>query len=364
MDIDHLKNQLDCLETWHIGEESPPAIEPFLRETLRLLRKACEDGNQTAYAALAAFFDTPEDAPAGRVLKNLRASLRRLSDTWESELEDALIEEEVEPPTGGLFGKRKKNERASSVQQEKLRQYLEDVSRERRVIGEILEREGTEIERIDARNHPRLDNIKYLEDRTLLSSLSADLMKLYTRRRKALEETRRQIEDESLVRLKKTLEHYLGKRGMDLAAGITSLKEEDEIDILKKVYPGGPADLARFMDTTAADEEERELLLPRAFVFEDLVLLDDRAIHKVLRRVELTDLATALKGVDEEVREKIFRNLSLHSMEELKEDMGYMGPVRRKDVEKIQDRIVGTILEMEAEGEIYIARSEEDEVVI
>ena len=99
------------------------------------------------------------------------------------------------------------------------------------------------------------------------------------------------------------------------------------------------------------------------FVFEDIVMLDDRAIQKVLREVDTQELAKALKSVDTEVQDKIFRNMSKRAASMLKEDMEFMGPVRLKDVEESQQKIVSTIRRLEDSGEIVIARSGEDELV-
>lgn len=100
------------------------------------------------------------------------------------------------------------------------------------------------------------------------------------------------------------------------------------------------------------------------FVFEDIVMLDDRAIQKVLREVDTQELAKALKSVDTEVQDKIFRNMSKRAASMLKEDMEFMGPVRLKDVEEAQQKIVSTIRRLEDGGEIVIARSGEDELVV
>lgn len=86
----------------------------------------------------------------------------------------------------------------------------------------------------------------------------------------------------------------------------------------------------------ALEEEDPELaeeIKKRMFVFEDIVLLDDRAIQKVMREVDNSDLAKALKSVDTEVQEKIFKNMSKRAANLLREDMDFMGPIRIKDVE-------------------------------
>ncbi|KUK13723.1 MAG: Flagellar motor switch protein FliG, partial [bacterium 42_11] len=112
-------------------------------------------------------------------------------------------------------------------------------------------------------------------------------------------------------------------------------------------------------DPELAEEVKRKL-----FVFEDVVLLDDRALQRVLREVDMKDLALALKGASEEVREKFFKNMSKRAAQMLKEDMEYMGPVRVRDVEDAQQRIVNIIRQLEEAGEIVIARGGEEELIV
>ncbi len=112
------------------------------------------------------------------------------------------------------------------------------------------------------------------------------------------------------------------------------------------------------------DPELAEEIKKRMFVFEDIVLLDDRAIQKVLREVDTGELAKALRGVEAEVQDKIFRNMSKRAASMLKEEMEYMGPVRLKDVEETQQKIVSIIRKLEDQGEIVVARSGEDEMVV
>jgi flagellar motor switch protein FliG len=112
------------------------------------------------------------------------------------------------------------------------------------------------------------------------------------------------------------------------------------------------------------DPELAEEIKKRMFVFEDIVMLDDRSIQKVMREVDSQELAKALKSVDTEVQDKIFRNMSKRAAGMLKEDMEYMGPVRLKDVEESQQKIVSIIRHLEDTGEIVIARAGEDELVV
>lgn len=112
------------------------------------------------------------------------------------------------------------------------------------------------------------------------------------------------------------------------------------------------------------DPELAEEIKKRMFVFEDIVLLDDRAIQKVLREVDSNDLAKALKSVDSDAQDKVYRNMSKRAAALLKEDMDYMGPVRLKDVEEAQQKIVNIIRKLEDQGDIVIARAGEDEMVV
>ena len=99
------------------------------------------------------------------------------------------------------------------------------------------------------------------------------------------------------------------------------------------------------------------------FVFEDILSLDDRAIQRVLRDVDNGDLAIALKNANEEVQNVIFNNLSKRLATMIKEDMDFMGPVRLKDVEEAQQKIVNIVRKLEDSGEIVIARGGGDEII-
>ena len=113
--------------------------------------------------------------------------------------------------------------------------------------------------------------------------------------------------------------------------------------------------------------EEPELadeIRKKMFVFEDILLLDDRAIKRVLRDVDNNDLAVALKGANEEVQNVIFKNLSKRLAAMIREDMEFMGPVRMKDVEEAQQKIVGIIRKLEDSAEIVISRGGGDEIIV
>ena len=121
----------------------------------------------------------------------------------------------------------------------------------------------------------------------------------------------------------------------------------------------------RIMEALEIEEPElAEEIRKKMFVFEDILLLDDRAIQRVLRDVDNGELAKALKGANEEVQNCIFRNMSSRLATMVKEDMEYMGPVRMKDVEESQQIIVGIIRKLEDQGDIVVSRGGGDDLVV
>ena len=121
----------------------------------------------------------------------------------------------------------------------------------------------------------------------------------------------------------------------------------------------------RIMESLEIEEPElAEEIRKKMFVFEDILLLDDRAIQRVLRDVDNSDLGVALKGANDEVQSAIFKNLSSRLAAMIKEDMEFMGPVRMKDVEEAQQKIVGIIRKLEDSAEIVISRGGSDELVV
>ncbi|WP_323132507.1 flagellar motor switch protein FliG [Kineococcus indalonis] len=109
----------------------------------------------------------------------------------------------------------------------------------------------------------------------------------------------------------------------------------------------------------ALSDEIRALM----FVFEDITTLDDRAIQLVLRGVETADLATALKGVKDSVRDKILRNVSERARENLLDEIEMLGPVRMSAVEESQQKVVQVIRQLEESGQIVLTRGGDDDFV-
>ncbi len=190
----------------------------------------------------------------------------------------------------------------------------------------------------------------------ILSSLSPELQVDVARRVASLDRTTPEV----LQEIESTLEQRLSAFVMDdytVAGGVESI-----VDILNMV---DRATEKTILDSLEEEEPElAEEIRKRMFVFEDIILLDDRSIQKVLREVDSKDLAMALKTASEEVASRIYKNMSKRAAEMVREDIEYMGPVRLRDIEETQQRIVATIRRLEDMGEIIIARGGEDEVIV
>lgn len=133
------------------------------------------------------------------------------------------------------------------------------------------------------------------------------------------------------------------------------------VDIINRTDPTTEKIILEGLE--ARDSSLAEEVRSRMFVFADIVLLEERAIQLVLRGVETNILATALKGVEGEVREKITRNLSERARENLDEEMDLLGPVRLSMVEEARANVVQVIRRLEESGQIVIRREGEDEYV-
>lgn len=107
-----------------------------------------------------------------------------------------------------------------------------------------------------------------------------------------------------------------------------------------------------------------EQIKQRMFTFEDLILVDNKGLQKVLRRVESKELALSLKGASEEVKEKIFSNMSERAAEMVREEIEVLGAVRMKEVEDARRLITRIIQELEDQGELIIAGRKGEELIV
>jgi len=140
------------------------------------------------------------------------------------------------------------------------------------------------------------------------------------------------------------------------SGGIKSL-----VDILNRVDRGTEKTILEELEISDPDltEEIRKLL----FVFEDIIKLPDSSIQRVLREVDPKDLAKAMKGTNEDVQQRIFKNMSKRASDMLQDEIKYMGPIRLRDVEDSQQKIVQIIRRLDEAGEIVIARGGEDAII-
>ena len=141
------------------------------------------------------------------------------------------------------------------------------------------------------------------------------------------------------------------------AGGVQSI-----VDILNSVDRGTEKYIMETLEVEDTDLAEE--IKKRMFVFEDILTLDNRSVQRFLREIDNNQMAIALKGSKEEVQNKIFSNMSKRMQEMIKEDIEFMGPVRLKDVEEAQQKIVNIIRKLEDSGEIVISRGGGDEIVV
>ncbi len=203
--------------------------------------------------------------------------------------------------------------------------------------------------------------LSYLEPEygaSILASLPVDLQIEVTRRITTMDRT-----PPDIVRdIGRTLENKLSSlfsQGLTTTGGVKTTAE-----LLNFVDRSTEKMILEAMEETEPElvDEVRKLM----FVFEDIIHINDRGIQQVLKEVDTKELAVALKGASEPVKEKIFKNMSKRAAEAIKEEMEFMGPVRLKTVEEAQQRIVAIVRRLEEAGEIVISGrgGKEDELVV
>lgn len=134
------------------------------------------------------------------------------------------------------------------------------------------------------------------------------------------------------------------------------------VDILNQVDRNTEKNITEGLERE--DEALAEKIKNSMFVFEDVIILDDVSIQRVLREIEVKELALALKGCSEDVANTIYKNQSKRAAASLKEDIEFLGPVRLMEVEKSQQKIVSIIRRLEESGEIIISRGGEYAIIM
>ncbi|ETR69699.1 MAG: flagellar motor switch protein FliG [Candidatus Magnetoglobus multicellularis str. Araruama] len=187
----------------------------------------------------------------------------------------------------------------------------------------------------------------------IMSSLSSQMQAEVAKRIATMEETSPDV----VTKVEMVLEEKLSKvLGQDFAAtgGVKSL-----VDILNKSSRATERTILDALSQTDPDltEEVRKMM----FVFEDIILLDDKSIQRVLKETDKNDLTLALKTASEELKVKIYNNISERAALTLQENMAYLGPVRLSQVESAQTRIVNIIRNLEEKEEIVLNRGDSTE---
>ncbi len=191
----------------------------------------------------------------------------------------------------------------------------------------------------------------------VLSALPADRQVDVARRIALMDRTSPEIVQEVERVLERKLSSVVSQEYAS-AGGITSV-----VEVLNQVDRATERTIIDALEVQ--DPELAEEIRRRMFLFEDIVRLDDRSIQRVMREVDLgRDLPLALRVCSDEVSERVFKNMSNRAVENLKENMEFMGPVRLRDVEEAQQRIVNIIRRLEEEGEIIVSRGGGDELIV
>ncbi|NGZ75508.1 flagellar motor switch protein FliG [Saccharibacillus alkalitolerans] len=201
-----------------------------------------------------------------------------------------------------------------------------------------------------------LSYLQFDQASVILSSLPQEKQAEVARRIAMMDSTSPEV----IAQVERVLEQKLSStvtQDFATAGGIESI-----VSILNGVDRGTERTILDALEIQ--DPELAEEIKKRMFVFEDIVNIDDRSIQRIIRDVENADLQLALKVASEEVREVVFKNMSKRMAETFREEMEFMGPVRLRDVEEAQTRIVTIIRKLEEAGEIIIARGGGDDIIV
>ncbi|MCA9754481.1 MAG: flagellar motor switch protein FliG [Candidatus Eisenbacteria bacterium] len=189
----------------------------------------------------------------------------------------------------------------------------------------------------------------------VLSALPAEVQPSVIARMATME----QISPEMIREIEGVLEQHLA--GMVRASRARLGGVQAVAEMLNQVDRGTEKNIMEKLD-----EEDPDLsvqIKALMFVFEDILQLGDREIQRLLKDVDSRDLAVALKLASEELKEKIFRNLSQRASEMLRDELEYMGPIPLKQVEEAQRRVVDTVRRLDEAGEVHISRGDAERMI-
>jgi flagellar motor switch protein FliG len=201
-----------------------------------------------------------------------------------------------------------------------------------------------------------LAHLQAEQSSNILSSLQADVQVDVATRIATMERATPEV----IMEVEKVLERRIASvftQEFASAGGVRSVAE-----MLNRVDRSTEKAIMEKLEETNPDlaDEIKRLM----FVFDDVLLLDDRTIQQILREIDSKDLVLALKGASEECKSKILKNMSTRARQMILEDMEVMGPVRLKTTEEAQQKIVNVIRQLEEMGEIVVARGGEEEIFV
>ncbi|MDE6357352.1 MAG: flagellar motor switch protein FliG [Eubacteriales bacterium] len=202
-----------------------------------------------------------------------------------------------------------------------------------------------------------LSYLKPAQAAEILSSLDPEKQADVARRIAIMDRTNPDIVKEIEIALEKRISALMTSEFTEVG-GIDAI-----VEILNAVDRNTEKNI---MDTLEADATElSEEIKKKMFVFEDLLSLDNRAIQTVLREdIDQRDIATALKGASEELQNILLNNMSKRMAAMIKEDMEFMGPVRRAEVEEAQQKIVNIVRRLQETNQIVVARGGGDDIIV
>jgi flagellar motor switch protein FliG len=198
----------------------------------------------------------------------------------------------------------------------------------------------------------------------LSATQSAEVLSVFPPEQQADVAHRIATMDRTAPEMVRLVEEELGRRMGSILAH-QDLTTVGGVDTLVQIINRSPRPTERSILEwlESADPELAERVRSQMFVFEDIVTIDDRSLQLVLREVQGNDLATALKGVRPDVRDKVVRNLSERAAETLLEEIDLLGPVRTRTVEEAQAKVVSVIRTLEESGVLTLSRGGDDDFV-
>jgi flagellar motor switch protein FliG len=201
-----------------------------------------------------------------------------------------------------------------------------------------------------------LAHMSSTEAAVVLSGLSPELQADVAHRIAIMDRTSPDVVQQVEAVLERKLSSVMQPADLSAVGGLPAL-----VEVINHADRGTERQILEGLE--ARDPALAELVRSQMFVFEDITTLDDRSVQLVLRQVETSDLATALKGVRVDVRDKVIRNMSERAGEALGEEIELLGPVRLKAVEEAQAKVVHAIRTLEEAGQLVISRGADDEFV-